>query len=447
MSNIDQHDKEDMGALGAIGRAYQDARESDGMVPPPALDDAIRAAARRAVRAGPQPVGKTWIRKWTPQIAVAAVVVLSVSVVFVSVEERPDLAPPAVQEIALKRAAEAPAAAKTPKETKITEALSPAAPPLPPQMKFDAVGERNLVEKKAVLESPIVAAEPQVMRGKSASVAKQELSAPRMATPLASPPTPLAAAVTPVAPPVYAPPAPPVQSAPPASASAPAATARFVPPPEVQIATPVPFPGTGADTSGSKRKEARADAGATVVAAAERKPTEERIEVTGSRITAADALRSRDAADVVASAATNAAANTPAKPASPAVGSAIGTTTGVPVAQAPMMKQVMPAPAAPAPAITASAANAAPPARALESDFSRKNAQSSGTVGVRGFSKDDYKLADKLVADERPGPWLKRLQELREQGKLKELREGIARFQKRHPDVVLPKALTELPPE
>ena len=52
--------------------------------------------------------------------------------------------------------------------------------------------------------------------------------------------------------------------------------------------------------------------------------------------------------------------------------------------------------------------------------------------------------ADARVQDIRPGPWLKRLMELREQNKLKELRAELVRFQNAHPNVVLPKVLTEV---
>ena len=97
--------------LDAVSRAYRNsgaAGNNDDMMPPAAIDDAIRAAARRAVQAGPQPKGKNWLGRWTPQLAVAAVVVLSVSVVLVSVEERPELAPAPMQKITLPRQSEQP---------------------------------------------------------------------------------------------------------------------------------------------------------------------------------------------------------------------------------------------------------------------------------------------------------------------------------------------------
>src|SRR5690606_14950444 len=51
------------------------------------LDDAIRAAARREVAAGPRRAG---IRRWTVPVSLAAVVVLSVSVVTMMREQGAD---------------------------------------------------------------------------------------------------------------------------------------------------------------------------------------------------------------------------------------------------------------------------------------------------------------------------------------------------------------------
>lgn len=61
--------------------------------PPPALDDAIRAAARRAVTAGPQPAGAP-LRRWRVPLSIAAVLVLSVSLVTLMREQAPELAEP-----------------------------------------------------------------------------------------------------------------------------------------------------------------------------------------------------------------------------------------------------------------------------------------------------------------------------------------------------------------
>lgn len=58
--------------------------------PPPALDDAIRAAARRAVGSRPQRVITPFIRSWRVPLSIAAVMVLTVSLVTVMREEAPE---------------------------------------------------------------------------------------------------------------------------------------------------------------------------------------------------------------------------------------------------------------------------------------------------------------------------------------------------------------------
>jgi hypothetical protein len=67
--------------LAALYRAGADA------APPAHLDDAIRAAARREVAAGPRRAG---IRRWTVPVSLAAVIVLSVSVVTMMREQGAD---------------------------------------------------------------------------------------------------------------------------------------------------------------------------------------------------------------------------------------------------------------------------------------------------------------------------------------------------------------------
>ena len=62
---------------GLIGSAYKNAAPD---LPPPAMDDAIRAAAHRAVKSQPHVVGKSWISRWSAPLSAAALVVLAVSV-------------------------------------------------------------------------------------------------------------------------------------------------------------------------------------------------------------------------------------------------------------------------------------------------------------------------------------------------------------------------------
>ncbi len=49
-------------------------------LPPPAMDDAIRAAAHRAVKSQPHVTSKSWFSRWSAPLSAAALVVLAVSV-------------------------------------------------------------------------------------------------------------------------------------------------------------------------------------------------------------------------------------------------------------------------------------------------------------------------------------------------------------------------------
>lgn len=62
--------------------------------PPQALDDAILAASRRAVGAGPRRAGASRVRRWALPVSIAAVVVLTMSLVVRIQLERPDLETP-----------------------------------------------------------------------------------------------------------------------------------------------------------------------------------------------------------------------------------------------------------------------------------------------------------------------------------------------------------------
>lgn len=87
-------------------------REAAGDLPPPALDAAILAAARREVAARPRPAGFSFARAWRGPLSVAAVVVLSVSVVVLMREEAPELvAPPRADMPEAETPLKAPAAA------------------------------------------------------------------------------------------------------------------------------------------------------------------------------------------------------------------------------------------------------------------------------------------------------------------------------------------------
>lgn len=76
-----------------LSRVYRDGAE-----PSAELDESILAASRRAVGAGPQRHGKS-VRRWTPALGVAAVLVLAVTLVSLMPREqlapRPEAAAPA----------------------------------------------------------------------------------------------------------------------------------------------------------------------------------------------------------------------------------------------------------------------------------------------------------------------------------------------------------------
>ena len=61
--------------LAALSRAYKSAADE---LPSSALDDAIRAVARRGVKSKPHVIGKSWIARWSTPLSAAALVVLSV---------------------------------------------------------------------------------------------------------------------------------------------------------------------------------------------------------------------------------------------------------------------------------------------------------------------------------------------------------------------------------
>ena len=121
-----------------VSRAYRGVAAE---APTPAIDDAIRAAARRAVHARPHALRKSWIQRWTGPVAVAAVVVLTVSVGLISVDEKPELAPPPrMQEVMKPRRTppvEAPAT--------LREETSPS-PALPVQDRDSSARNRQSVE-------------------------------------------------------------------------------------------------------------------------------------------------------------------------------------------------------------------------------------------------------------------------------------------------------------
>ena len=88
MSKPSHNEAERDARLTALYRAAADD------APPPALDAAILAAARREVGARPRPAGFAFSRSWRTSLSIAAVLVLSVSLVTLMREEAPELVAP-----------------------------------------------------------------------------------------------------------------------------------------------------------------------------------------------------------------------------------------------------------------------------------------------------------------------------------------------------------------
>ncbi|MBL8513453.1 MAG: hypothetical protein JNJ55_05645 [Betaproteobacteria bacterium] len=279
------HDRKVVSA--AYARVDEDARTPhDG--PPPAIDAAIRAAARRAVGAGPRPVERPWFARWSKPLSAAAVFVLTTSVIFVAIEQDSSLKVETV---------------RGPLETKVSEmradkpvevTIHPAAPAADLAIKIevprepaaqvaneararqtDALSSRDQAapalssEQKKRDNAPVPS--PQVIIAESSSAAQRSFKSE----------TPVVANAAPVTPPVYAPASPP--------APAPAAPASRAPTPPVQVASyaaPPPaaavLQGLAKEKAAGRVADARTEAESARAAVAESKA--EKVAVTGSKV-------------------------------------------------------------------------------------------------------------------------------------------------------------------
>jgi hypothetical protein len=318
--------------LDALSCAYRDSGHDE---PPAALDDAVRAAARRAVNARPQSLRKSWYSRFSGPLAIAAVMVLTVSITMVSVIEQPELVPPPVQKALAPRAAA-------------------------PSVQED---------KRAAEPRPAQALEKRRSDAAGTSQGRIASDSMRQAAP-ASPPNPK------------------IKQAPetPAAAAAGAIAVGSEP------ARFVADPGT--------RNEAKREAFAQPAPA-------------------------KDLADLPA---TQVAPRTVAAMPAPAAAPPVAPAMESPAAA----KSMMAAPAARAslnaPAEAEQSRTDAIAAQPLA--FSRKKQDSANVQEMAG------KPAGTLA--ESPAQWLKRIVELRKEGKTKEAEEELARFRKRYPDYRLP---------
>ncbi len=313
----------------AVSAAYAASR-APGAGPPPAVDAAIRAAARRAVGAGPQRAERSWIARWTKPVSVAAIVVLSASVIFVAMEEDASLKPPLAKGPAGARIAEvtadtpreiaAPTAATATGTAKIAvladqnrgdAASSAAGETRARQIQPSASGDKfaNAEPPKAPRRNDVASAAPE----------ERAATAPPTPVPQVKVESPVLASAAPVAPPAYAP------AAPPAPAAAPAPTG----PSSQALAASAPLPPQAVALSKEKMASRVADARAeseplrTTIAEAKK----ERIVTEGSRIAAEPQAKKATAL---------AAAGTVAAPATP-----VTTPAPLPKAQPALAPQLL----------------------------------------------------------------------------------------------------------
>jgi hypothetical protein len=225
----------------AIRRAYQATREStydanhasntSDDAPSSAMDDRIRAAARRAAHAGPRVANKSWLTRYRIPLSAAAVVMLSSSLMMVAVNERAELrSDTSVELIAAKPVAANAPAPVAPQEVKISEVAKEKSRQSEAELKRDEVTRARTPLTSTVEKPP---PPPPAMQAKipnfvpSPEVVVIAPSAP----PAALAPAPIRKKEAPIAPPVVPPAAPVATIVPMASdAAAPGADAYRAPP-------------------------------------------------------------------------------------------------------------------------------------------------------------------------------------------------------------------------
>jgi len=206
----------------AIRKRYRELATEE---PSAALDDAIRAAARRAVSSGPGSIRKPGAARWAVPVSVAAVLFLSFSVVMRLEKEAPPIGEPTPSIVTSPRAPsaqpEAPARANAPAET----------------AKEPDLARNKLRDQPAADASPALRKEKKdaaVVESKPGFVADAIAPAKPQAPAAAALPAPAVTATTPA--PAPPPPAPEFSSPPaPAATSSPRSS---MPPPTGGLARP-----------------------------------------------------------------------------------------------------------------------------------------------------------------------------------------------------------------
>jgi hypothetical protein len=374
----------DIAGAEQVKESYRAALQEE---PRAIIDDAIRAAARRAVSSAPTSIGKRWTARWTTPLAAAATVMLTSSVIFMAVRDRPEVAPPIADMVAARDAVKAaPEIA--------TKAVASAAPAFGDVVKKVAE-ERADTVASASAPAPANVAQPlQQYQPK-----EKKLSAPEPVAPVAAAGMQDSSARAMSAPPA---------SAMPLEKSLPAPTKPATVMTEVaEVAELVKAP---AKVLSQAKKEAVTN-GLNTQDTLRRKQTDS--EATANLIAKATGVLAPPPPEVAVAGASVAA--------SPAIQIAPKIATE-PLA-APRAETV----AAP-PVATAAAPAPTPDAMDKPRTFSQRTSATASEKNGKIESAD---------------AWIKRMSELKRQEKNKELAEEIARFRKLYPTVELPKELTE----
>lgn len=363
-----------------------DALYPDDIEPPESADDAIRAAARRAVRAKPGGDSFWWPR--TSPLAAAAVLVLTVSIAFLAMDD------PIVQE--LQREPDVPAAnlefRVAPSSAETSAAADPPAKAAPPEPASQAA---RVVTPSGESRAAIRVDANRQAREAPAANAAQRLERRAAAPPPPRAPAPIAEAV--------APPPPPAPAAPPA----PAPTEPALPAPMGAVSAPSAPP--------APAEPPRPPAAASVVG----------VRGLGTNDII---LAPKDDPRLKAFAKKEAYIASPQKAADLAEEAKVASVkpkSDSSTESAATSPRVVPAASPPPPAPVILAAPAPPIAQAPLPPVAIQNPPAA-------LLQDAQAL---------PQLWLKRIQLMKSEGKVKEAEEELVKFRKRYPDYPLPEEL------
>ena len=166
-------------------------REVSGEQPPEALDDAIRAAARRAVHAGPRRRGANFVQRWRLPLSIAALVVVSASITLMISQRDAHLPIPYAERVTTDKAERAarptkPTAAGELERDQALPGVPQAPPPATPTPAKDAADVLSNTEahKQAARAERAAPVSPQAAR----SSEQPPASAPTPNPPTAEPP-------------------------------------------------------------------------------------------------------------------------------------------------------------------------------------------------------------------------------------------------------------------